>query len=172
MLILVLDATSWICLHRQKVHFQRYIRRALHASGFGELRAYICHVKTVLATAIIYIPCLAFAKLALLMLYYRLLSTFRTWVYTIYLVAFIISGYSIALVLALIFACRPIQKSWDTSITWGSCINRPGIYLATAVTNTASDLVLIVIPARVIWRLRMRLVQKIGVIFMFGIGSL
>jgi hypothetical protein len=79
--------------------------------------AYICHVKTILATAIIYIPCLAFAKLALLMLYYRLLSTMRGWVYTIYVVAFIISGYSIALALALIFACRPIQKSWDPSIT-------------------------------------------------------
>jgi energy-converting hydrogenase Eha subunit A len=128
--------------------------------------------KTILATAIIYIPCLAFAKLALLMLYYRLLSTMRGWVYTIYVVAFIISGYSIALALALIFACRPIQKSWEPSITWGSCINRPGIYLATAVTNTFSDLALIVIPVRVIWRLRMRLVQKIGLIVMFGIGCL
>jgi energy-converting hydrogenase Eha subunit A len=106
------------------------------------------------------------------MLYYRLLSTVRVWVYTIYLLAFIISGYSIALALALIFACRPIRKSWDPSITWGSCINRPGIYLATAVTNTVSDLALIVIPVRVIWRLRMRLVQKIGVIVMFGIGCL
>jgi energy-converting hydrogenase Eha subunit A len=106
------------------------------------------------------------------MLYHKLLSTERVWVYTIYIVASIISGYSIALVLALIFACRPIQKSWDPSITWGSCINRPGIYLATAVTNTASDLALIVIPVRVIWGLRLRLVQKLGVIVMFGIGCL
>lgn len=120
----------------------------------------------------IYIPCLAFAKLALLMLYYRLLSTFQAWIYFIYLVAFIISGYSIALALALIFACSPIQKGWDITITWGSCISRPAIYLATAITNTVSDLVLILIPVKIVWGLRIRFIPKLGVIFMFGIGCL
>jgi hypothetical protein len=121
---------------------------------------------------VIYIPCLAFAKLALLMLYYRLLNTVRAWTYTIYVFAFIVSGYSLALALALIFACSPIQKGWDPTITSGSCIDQPAIYLATAITNTASDVVLILIPVKVVWNLRIRLIQKLGVIFMFGIGCL
>jgi hypothetical protein len=95
-------------------------------------------------------------------------------VYTIYIIAFIISEYSLALVMALIFACSPIQKGWDTSIPRGvgSCINRPGVYLGTAVTNTLSDVVLILIPIRVVWGLQMRLVQKLGVVAMFCIGCL
>lgn len=129
-------------------------------------------LKTVLAAAIIYIPCLAFAKISLLMLYYRLLSTMRGWAYTIYFIAFIILGYSLALALALIFACSPIQKGWNASISSGSCINRPGVYLATAITNTLSDLVLILIPIRVVWGLQMRLMQKLGVVAMFCIGCL
>ena len=106
------------------------------------------------------------------MLYYRLLSAFRAWQYTIYLIAFIIAGYSTALTLALIFACSPIQKSWDASITQGSCINRPAVYLATAITNTVSDLILILIPVRVVWGLHMPTVPKLGVIVIFGIGCL
>jgi hypothetical protein len=96
----------------------------------------------------------------------------QAWTYVIYLISFIISGYSIALALALIFACSPIQKGWDPTITWGSCINRPAVYLATAIANTSSDVVLILVPLRVVWGLHMRLIQKLGVIIMFGIGCL
>jgi hypothetical protein len=109
------------------------------------------------------------------MLYYRLLSTSsRGWVYSIYIIAFFISGYSLALTLALIFACSPVQKGWDVSIPQGvgSCINRPGVYLATAVTNTLSDIILILIPIRVLSGLQMRFLQKLGVVAMFCIGCL
>ncbi|CEJ60849.1 hypothetical protein PMG11_09405 [Penicillium brasilianum] len=131
-------------------------------------------LKVILAAAVIYIPCLAFAKLSLLMLYYSILNTSQEWVYSIYIIAFVISGYSLALALALIFACNPIQKGWDISIPpgVGSCINRPGVYLATAVSNTLSDVILILIPIRVVWGLQMRLIQKLGVVAMFCIGCL
>jgi hypothetical protein len=85
-------------------------------------------------------------------------------------VFFIIAGYSIALALALIFACQPIQKAWDITITTGSCINRQGAYLATAVTNTASDIALIIIPIPAVWRLRMPLGQRLAVVGMFTVG--
>jgi hypothetical protein len=106
------------------------------------------------------------------MMYYRLLKSIRGYVYTLYIVGFVIVGYSVALALALLFACNPIEKNWTPSITEGSCINRPGAYLATAVTNTASDIVLILIPARVIWKLRLRSAEKLGAIIVFGIGGL
>ncbi|PKX88634.1 uncharacterized protein P174DRAFT_397502 [Aspergillus novofumigatus IBT 16806] len=128
--------------------------------------------KCVLATSTIYIFALAFAKLALLVLYYQLLHILPVWRYTIFAVFFIIAGYSIALALALIFACHPIQKAWDISVTTGSCINRQGAYLATACTNTASDIALIIIPIPAVWNLKMPLGQKLAVIGMFTIGCL
>jgi len=106
------------------------------------------------------------------MLYYRLLEIITAWKYTLYVLAFIISGYSLALSLALIFACSPLQKSWDGTILGGSCINRPAVYLATAITNTVSDIVLILIPVKIVWGLRMRLIPKLGVVVIFGIGCL
>ncbi|KAE8381292.1 hypothetical protein BDV26DRAFT_278872 [Aspergillus bertholletiae] len=129
--------------------------------------------KCMLAASVIYVPALAFAKLALLMLYYRLLkATHPVYVYIIYVVGFIIAGYSIALDLALIFGCSPIQKSWDVTITTGSCINTSGVYLATAITNTVSDVVLILIPIPIVWGLQLPFIQKVGVICMFGVGFL
>ncbi|EHA24932.1 hypothetical protein ASPNIDRAFT_40852 [Aspergillus niger ATCC 1015] len=114
----------------------------------------------------------AAAKFALLMLYYRLLHMIRIWRNIIFLVTFFIAGYTIALTLGLIFPCQPIAKNWDLTITTGHCVNRVGFYLATAITNTVSDVLLIIIPIPVIAKLKLPLVQKLGVGCMFGIGCL
>ncbi|GLB19599.1 hypothetical protein AtubIFM61612_009506 [Aspergillus tubingensis] len=121
------------------------------------------YVKTLLAAAIIYVPALAAAKFALLMLYYRLLHMIRIWRNIIFLVTFIIAGYTIALTLGLIFPCQPIAKNWDLTITTGHCVDRVGFYLATAITNTVSDIILILIPIPVIIKLKLPLIQKLGV---------
>ncbi|KAI2898736.1 hypothetical protein CBS63078_7485 [Aspergillus niger] len=130
------------------------------------------YVKTILSAAIIYVPTLAAAKFALLMLYYRLLHMIRIWRNIIFLVTFFIAGYTIALTLGLIFPCQPIAKNWDLTITTGHCVNRVGFYLATAITNTVSDVLLIIIPIPVVAKLKLPLVQKLGVGCMFGIGCL
>lgn len=122
--------------------------------------------------SVVYLFTLAFAKLALLMLYYRLLHVLWAWEYIIYALAFIIIGYTLSLALAIIFACSPIQKSWDVTITYGHCINRPVIYLMTTVTNTTSDVVLLLIPFYIVRGLRLPLIQKVGVAFLLGLGSL
>ncbi|KAB8074923.1 hypothetical protein BDV29DRAFT_156180 [Aspergillus leporis] len=129
------------------------------------------YLKCVLAASVIYVPALAFAKLALLMLYYRLLGAIhQLYMYIIYLVSSIVAGYSIALDLALIFGCTPVQKSWDMTIATGSCISQTGVYLATAITNTASDVVLILIPVPAVCGLRLPFIQKVMVLCMFSIG--
>ncbi|OJJ66985.1 hypothetical protein ASPBRDRAFT_187807 [Aspergillus brasiliensis CBS 101740] len=130
------------------------------------------YVKTLLAAAIIYVPALAAAKFALLMLYYRLLHMIRLWRYVIFIVTFVIASYTIALTLGLIFPCQPIAKNWDLTITTGHCVNRVGFYLATAITNTVSDIVLIIIPIPVIAKLKVPLIQKLGIGCMFGVGCL
>ncbi|KAL5332524.1 hypothetical protein BJX70DRAFT_404501 [Aspergillus crustosus] len=133
---------------------------------------YSSYIKSVLATSITYILALALAKLSLLILFHTLLSLTPFWRYLIYTIAFLITGYSIALTLALIFGCSPLQKSWNPRITEGSCISQNGVYLATAITNSVSDLVLIVIPVPIVVKLRLGFWRRIGVVCMFGVGGL
>lgn len=127
-----------------------------------------------LAASILYIPCLACAKLAILMFYYALLSVVNFLKYAIYVVGAVIIAYSIALFFALIFACHPIQKNWDgpSMTTPGWCISRPGLYLALTTTNTFSDILIILLPIPTILRLHVPISQKLGIAALFGIGRL
>lgn len=124
----------------------------------------------VLVAAIVYVPALAFAKVSLIVLYHRIMSRTTLYKWALYILSAIVCGYSIALVLALIFACNPIAKSWDVSITSGSCIDRNGVYIATAVTNIITDLALILLPVPVVITLQMPRIQKIGLLVLFTIG--
>ncbi|KAJ0422220.1 hypothetical protein BJY00DRAFT_311282 [Aspergillus carlsbadensis] len=134
------------------------------------------HIQALAASSILYIPSLALAKLALLLLYHSILSPTtptKTPLYLLYALGAIITAYSIALILALIFACDPLARAWDASVTQGRCINRNAVYMATAVTNTASDVVLLGVAVWIVSRLRMSMGVwvRVGLIFLFGVGG-
>ena len=84
----------------------------------------------------------------------------------------IVFAYNLALMLALIFACHPIAKSWDATITTGYCINRDAVYLANVVLNIVTDLMILLLPAPMIRNLHMPPRQKLLVAAMFSVGSL
>ncbi|RYN39484.1 hypothetical protein AA0114_g11267 [Alternaria tenuissima] len=121
--------------------------------------------------SIIYCPFLASAKLSLLFFYLRLshIQWFRLCVYAS---MFVVVGYNIALVFPLIFACTPFRRNWDVTITEGSCIDRTPLYMATAVLNMATDILLLILPIPMVVKLQMPRAQKAGLICIFGVGSL
>ena len=106
----------------------------------------------------------------MIVLYHRIINQTTSYKWALYILSGVVCGYSIALVLALIFACNPIAKGWDVSITTGSCIDRNGVYIATAVFNIVTDLALIVLPIPVVMTLQMPRIQKIGLLLLFTIG--
>ncbi|KIW03797.1 uncharacterized protein PV09_05098 [Verruconis gallopava] len=123
------------------------------------------------ASASLYVPCLTFAKYSLLLFYYRMSHLRWLRVVSVAVMGFI-TCYSIANIFALIFPCHPIAKTWDVTITEGSCINRGAVYIVTAVTNIVTDLLLLIIPIPIVWKLQMPFIQKIGLVFIFIVGSL
>jgi hypothetical protein len=72
----------------------------------------------------------------------------------------------------VLFACNPVARSWDATITGGKCINQPSLYIATAVANILSDIILFVLPIPMVVKLQIPLMQKIGLGVIFTIGSL
>ncbi|KAL5341054.1 hypothetical protein BJX70DRAFT_396110 [Aspergillus crustosus] len=127
--------------------------------------------KTTLTFWTLYIVALAFSKIAVLMLYRRLFTGTRLRQFTISLTVFTIAAYSFAFVVALILACSPIRKAWDTELP-GSCMPRTYIYLGTTIANTVSDIILILIPIPVVHQLHLPFIEKVVVMFMFGAGCL
>ncbi|KAI9370026.1 hypothetical protein BJX61DRAFT_545024 [Aspergillus egyptiacus] len=127
--------------------------------------------KTALAFWVIFTAGLAFTKFALLMLYGTLFRSTGLRTFILSLTAATIAAYTIAFALALLFVCRPIRQAWDGSIP-GSCYERGNIHVATTIANLISDIILILIPIPMVRELRLPTLQKIGVMLMFGVGSL
>lgn len=125
----------------------------------------------VITSAILYLVCQALAKCSLLLFYHRM-SRLRWFMVLSTVTMFFVIGYTVSVILALIFACKPIAKAWDATITGGSCINRGGLYLTIAITNIITDLILLILPIPLVWRLQMPRIQKLGLIVIFIIGSL
>jgi hypothetical protein len=118
-----------------------------------------------------YMLCGSFSKVALLIFYLRLTPQ-RWFRNTVWVIMAIIGSYTIAIVLPLIFACKPIAKAWDIRITEGECLNTPGLYYATAISNIASDVVLFLLPLPILIKLQIPVQQKIGLFIIFSIGSM
>lgn len=91
-----------------------------------------------MVASILYVPALGFAKLSMLLLYHRL-SKLLWFKICVYIVMGIVASYSTGIIFALIFPCQPIAMNWDLSITEGKCIDKAGIYLATAAVNVITD---------------------------------
>ncbi|VUC28230.1 unnamed protein product [Clonostachys rosea] len=121
--------------------------------------------------AFLYPICGSFAKLSLLVFYLQL-SPQKWFKMATWATIAIIIGYTIGINLPLIFACQPIQKSWDATITHGHCLNLPSLYIATAVANIVSDIILFILPLPMVVGLHIPRRQKIGLVIIFGIGSL
>lgn len=121
----------------------------------------------------VFIICNGLAKTALLTFYLQISS--RKWYrVAIFTVIGIVTGYVTILAFLLLFGCRPIRAAWDSELlaAGGGCVDMAVLYMAIAVANIVSDVLLFVIPIPTIVRLKMPLVQKIGAGIMFAIGSM
>lgn len=70
-----------------------------------------------------------------------------------------------------IFQCTPIPRMWDHTLP-GHCFNMPVLYNLGATYNIASDLVILVLPMPIVWRLQMPRSKKYAVTGIFLMGGL
>lgn len=119
--------------------------------------------------SIIYLPMMAFAKIALL-LFYRRLSTLRWFSIVVWITFTTIVLYSLAGIFALVFACTPMQKNWDITVKEGQCIDKGTIYVATASVDAATNLVLLIMPIPIVMKMKFPRFEKIALACALGIG--
>ncbi|KAI0412036.1 hypothetical protein F5X98DRAFT_30740 [Xylaria grammica] len=80
-------------------------------------------------------------------------------------------SFLVASVFALSFACIPYQRIWDFTIP-GKCIKKSELEITSAAIHLVSDVVILVLPQKVIWSLHMSMRKKLGVSFIFSLGVL
>ena len=105
------------------------------------------------------------AKIAQLLFLDRLTSNRGRFRASIYCVAAIVIIGSITTSGCLIFACRPVSKSWNAAET-GQCLNRGAVYVAIAVLNIISDLTLTMLPVSLVISSQLAAAYKVRIIAM------
>lgn len=84
-----------------------------------------------------------------------------------------VACYTVVIAGLLLFGCQPIRAAFDPyALRTGVCIDFLAQYISIAGANIVSDVLLFTIPIPMIVRLKMPLGQKIGVVLMFGVGSM
>jgi hypothetical protein len=67
----------------------------------------------------------------------------------------IVTIYGAAALLVGIFSCQPIAYSWNTSISHGKCIDFLAFWLFNASFNSATDIIVCVLPIPVLRALQL-----------------
>ncbi|KAM9881126.1 hypothetical protein VDGL01_04752 [Verticillium dahliae] len=120
--------------------------------------------------AAVFMLCNGFTKLSLLTFYLHLTPQGRFRIATWFMIV-IVGLYTVIITGMLLFHCDPVRKAFDITVIGGSCIDVGILYIATAVSNIVTDVILFVMPIPMVLKLHMGRGQKIGALIVFGIGS-
>ena len=71
-----------------------------------------------------------------------------------------------------IFACSPQAAIWNPLITNSRCLDNNTSVLITCVFNIVSDIIILMLPTRAVWKLRIPTRQKFRIVLLFAIGLL
>jgi len=125
-----------------------------------------------MALQIFYFCSAALFKSSLILLYYRIFGVSKGFRKALLVAWIIVLCYFVANLLAAIFECNPIAAYWDKSIPGGKCVNTVAFYRWNGVTNLLIDFMILTLPLPMIWRLSLKLQQKIALTALFLLGAL
>lgn len=79
--------------------------------------------------------------------------------------------YYIAAIISVNLACTPYRAIWDISIK-GRCINSKALITSATAINLVSDIIILLLPQKIIWGLHISTKKKFGISVAFAIGVL
>jgi len=111
-----------------------------------------------------------FSKLSILILFLRYLPEKPKMVIYITIVEVVL--YSLIGSFEWLFACRPVEKFWDLTITGGSCIDILKFNIFSGAMNAITDAIILVLPAFVVRKMHLPTWEKLGVGIILMTGGL
>ncbi|KAI1838614.1 hypothetical protein DTO013E5_515 [Penicillium roqueforti] len=113
---------------------------------------------------------LSCTKISILSLYLSIFPV--TWVVRIsWITMGVIVAWTIGTILAGCLICRPFAFNWDQTIPGGSCGNQVTSFTVTGVINLITDIVVLVTPMPLLYKLQMARYKKVTFITIFGLGG-
>lgn len=109
---------------------------------------------------------------AAILVYYRRIFLSRKgdsfdWVLRVFMAILII--FYTTTMLAKIWACSPRKKIWDPTVD-GKCLSIPSLFNASGLFNWITDILMLLIPVKALWKLQMNARTKAGIATVFTLG--
>lgn len=122
-----------------------------------------------LADGFLYSTAITFVKLSALLFYNRVFRNVVWFRWTLWATATLVLAWWLAFVLVAIFTCIPVEKQWDTKVP-GHCVSPASTYIGTATPNVLIDLIILLLPMPVLWRLQSSGRRKLALTAVFTLG--
>ncbi|RAL08487.1 uncharacterized protein BO97DRAFT_437582 [Aspergillus homomorphus CBS 101889] len=113
--------------------------------------------------------CLPTIKLSISLFYQRIFPVRSMMIACRSVIVFLFAWY-LAFQTTAIFQCIPIHHGWQKKITEGRCIDFVPFVISLAATNLCTDVLLLALPTREIWKLQVPRGKKIGLSVIFTLG--
>ncbi|GAP87004.1 putative integral membrane protein [Rosellinia necatrix] len=128
--------------------------------------------KYLVAISVWYFATITITKLAICKLY-RTLFPHRAIYVLLYITAAILVATPIVTSITLLVACRPFSANWGSAQVQSLyCLNKEAIFVWGTIPNIVTDVVLLVIPLPVVWKLHTTTKMKLALTLTFTIGGL
>ncbi|KIV98807.1 uncharacterized protein PV09_09457 [Verruconis gallopava] len=147
---------------------------AMYSSGMGihadqvPMTSIVMMAKWLLVAELLYAWNLCWTKIAVLLMYYRIFR-FPFFKRMAYVIGSFVVIWGITITFVFIFICTPVQKIWYPEIP-GHCVYQVGTWIANATSTIISDVAILVLPIREVWKLQLRKFEKIAVSITFSLG--
>ncbi|KAJ5655713.1 hypothetical protein N7507_007663 [Penicillium longicatenatum] len=133
----------------------------LHASTLSTKSLQMI-AKLLMAYDCVYCTTIGMIKLSVLLMYTRIFPTREFRVAAIVL-GVITAAWILVIACMSVIQCAPIERAWDTSIP-GACIDASASFIANAVPNIVTDIAIILLPIRALWRMKPTITHRLSVI--------
>lgn len=118
-----------------------------------------------------YYCCIAFIKFSILA-FYRRIFPINTLRFTTYALIGIIAIWWVTVALISILNCTPIDYNWDRTQPGGHCLDPEIFAIAISIPNIVTDLIILLLPLPVIWKLQLHFKKKMALSAIFSLGIL
>ena len=126
-------------------------------------------LKILFATEIVYDTSITLIRLSVILFYQRIFGRQRHFRFALWITGAILVAWYIAITVTAIFQCSPIQKQWDYALP-GYCHSLYGTFIGITVATLFVDVILLLLPMPMLWKLQIKTTKKIALIANFLIA--
>ena len=128
--------------------------------------------QAILAAEVLYNIAMFSIKISVLYLYHRVFFVSRKFTKVLWGVGIFFFIYSSVTAGAGLLQCIPINYIWDPSVKGGRCLAIPLAGTILAAVNVLTDIVILIMPMPILWKLQIEMREKLQIMGIFLLGGL